>query len=194
MSEVTYYEGQLVWCIAEERDVRTGDWFTVQRPGIFIQYTSKTYCDVVCLTPYNPNGRCIIRVAIDSLRVRENVIPQVQYFTPKESDADAYQTFTSQHRPELDDSTPYLLYLSTCLGEEAGEVAGLVKRVYRDHHGRITPERKDAFKLELGDVLWNVAQIAWYCDLSLSDIMTAHKQKLEDRTSRDAWAGSGDHR
>lgn len=45
-------------------------------------------------------------------------------------------------------------YAQAGLLEEIGEYNGKVKRAWREHHGRITPELHRAMLLELGDVLW----------------------------------------
>jgi hypothetical protein len=50
-------------------------------------------------------------------------------------------------------------HLTLGLTNEAGEVAGKVKKIFRDHGGVITDADRDALALELGDVLWYLTEI-----------------------------------
>jgi NTP pyrophosphatase (non-canonical NTP hydrolase) len=77
---------------------------------------------------------------------------------------------------------------------EAGEVADKVKKVLRDQAGEFSPEVREALKLELGDVLWYVAQLSSELGFELSEIAEANLQKLASRAARNVIAGSGDHR
>jgi len=53
-----------------------------------------------------------------------------------------------------------IIYPTLGLVNEAGEVAGKIKKVFRDKEGQISEETREAIKAELGDVLWYIAQIA----------------------------------
>lgn len=67
------------------------------------------------------------------------------------------------------------------LTEEAGEVAGLMKRVIRGmprDAGKATPE---AFIEEMGDVLWYLAACCETQGTSLDEIWEYNKQKLKER-------------
>ena len=67
------------------------------------------------------------------------------------------------------------------LAEEAGEVAGLMKRVLRNFERdqkRITQEH---FIEELGDVLWYLAACCTVQGTSLDEIWEYNKKKLEER-------------
>jgi NTP pyrophosphatase (non-canonical NTP hydrolase) len=88
---------------------------------------------------------------------------------------------------------PALLYLTLGLTGEAGEVAGVVKRIIRDDR-ELTPERVAQIEAELGDVLWYVSQIANELGLSLDEIAAQNVTKLADRFERDKIRGEGDKR
>jgi NTP pyrophosphatase (non-canonical NTP hydrolase) len=77
---------------------------------------------------------------------------------------------------------------------EAGEVADKVKKVLRDREGRFDDAVRDDLRLELGDVLWYVAQLATELELDLEDIAAANLEKLASRAARNVIGGSGDRR
>lgn len=62
---------------------------------------------------------------------------------------------------------------------EAGEVAEEIKKAIRDDGEMITPSRKQAIFLELGDVLWYLTQLANELDLSLDEIAEANLKKIQ---------------
>jgi NTP pyrophosphatase (non-canonical NTP hydrolase) len=68
-------------------------------------------------------------------------------------------------------------YLPLQLASEAGEVAAEFAKPQR----KGTDYNKEKIKLELGDVLWYVANIAGQFNLSLGEIMEANIKKLNDR-------------
>ena len=87
-----------------------------------------------------------------------------------------------------------MLHLVLGLVGESGEVAEKFKKWIRDldsDESRI--DRADIAK-ELGDVLWYVAVLADYLDLSLDDIAKANLAKLASRRDRGLLGGSGDNR
>jgi NTP pyrophosphatase (non-canonical NTP hydrolase) len=92
------------------------------------------------------------------------------------------------------DSKNELLHLVLGLVGESGEVAEKFKKWVRDLDSDETRiDRADIAK-ELGDVLWYLAVLADYLDLSLDDIATANLAKLASRRSRGVLGGSGDNR
>ena len=87
-----------------------------------------------------------------------------------------------------------VIYPSLGLTNEAGEVAGKIKKIFRDKHGVIDQGDVQALKSELGDVLWYLAQVASELELSLDDIAVHNIEKLRDRLSRGKIHGDGDER
>ena len=87
-----------------------------------------------------------------------------------------------------------VIYPTLGLVNEAGEVAGKIKKVFRDKDGQISTETREALKAELGDVLWYVAQVATELDLSLDEIAEYNIAKLYDRLERGKIRGDGDNR
>lgn len=112
------------------------------------------------------------------------------------SSADHYQQdsrITWRHidtgiSPEID------VYCVLGLLNEAGELAGKVKKLFRDKKGFVSEEDREAIKQELGDCTWYLSQIATGFGLSLSDIMQANIGKITDRKLRGVISGNGDNR
>jgi len=87
-----------------------------------------------------------------------------------------------------------VIYPTLGLVNEAGEVAGKIKKVFRDKDGEISEETREALKAELGDVLWYIAQVATELNLSLDEIAEYNITKLYDRLERGKIRGDGDNR
>ena len=87
-----------------------------------------------------------------------------------------------------------VIYPTLGLVNEAGEVAGKIKKVFRDKNGEISPETREALKAELGDVLWYLAQTCTELELSLDEVAEYNLTKLLDRQSRGKIQGDGDNR
>lgn len=87
-----------------------------------------------------------------------------------------------------------VIYPTLGLVNEAGEVAGKIKKVFRDKDGQIGEDTRQALKAELGDVLWYIAQVATELNLSLDDIAEHNIAKLYDRLERGKIQGDGDNR
>lgn len=86
------------------------------------------------------------------------------------------------------------IYPTLGLCGEAGEVADKVKKVIRDRGGEFGPEVISALELELGDVLWYVAQLASELGLDLEQVAQANLTKLASRAARNVISGEGDLR
>ena len=87
-----------------------------------------------------------------------------------------------------------LFHLLLGLCGEAGEIAEKTKKIVRDHDSDFTKLDKDDLTKELGDVLWHVAVVANYFDISLDTVGETNIKKLADRLKRGAIGGSGDNR
>ena len=61
---------------------------------------------------------------------------------------------------------------------ESGELAGKVKKIFRDKGGVISEEDRQALKGELGDVLWYLTQLCTELDLSLEEVASHNLEKL----------------
>lgn len=85
-------------------------------------------------------------------------------------------------------------YATLGLTNEAGEVAGKLKKVWRDNDGSLTQDKKTEIAKELGDVLWYAAALAEELGMTLNDIAKANMHKLLDRKERGVIGGSGDNR
>ena len=86
------------------------------------------------------------------------------------------------------------IYPTLGLTGEAGEVADKVKKVIRDSGGVFDADTREAIKLERGDVLWYVAQLASELGYDLNEVADANLQKLSSRAARGRIGGSGDQR
>ncbi len=87
-----------------------------------------------------------------------------------------------------------IVYPTMGMVNEAGEVAGKVKKIFRDRGGEISEADRQALKKELGDVLWYLAQICTELDLSLQEVAEANLVKLFSRLERGQIRGDGDER
>ncbi len=87
-----------------------------------------------------------------------------------------------------------VIYPALGLTNEAGEVAGKIKKIFRDKAGVIGKADREALKAELGDVLWYLAQVCTELDLSLEDVAQHNLDKLASRQVRGAIGGEGDER
>lgn len=77
---------------------------------------------------------------------------------------------------------------------EAGEVSEKIKKLFRDHGGRLTKEYKLEIAKELGDVMWYISQLSTELGLKLSDVVKMNLEKLSSRKDRNRLHGSGDNR
>ena len=87
-----------------------------------------------------------------------------------------------------------IVYPTLGLVNEAGELAGKVKKIFRDKGGVIGDEDRQSLKCELGDVLLYFAQICTELDLTLEEVAEANLEKLFSRLERGKIRGEGDNR
>ena len=87
-----------------------------------------------------------------------------------------------------------VVYPALGLPNEAGEVAGKIKKIFRDKGGEISEETRAALKSELGDVLWYLAQLCTELEISLDDVAVYNLEKLASRAQRGVIHGDGDSR
>jgi NTP pyrophosphatase (non-canonical NTP hydrolase) len=113
----------------------------------------------------------------------------VNRFDVEENAFDRYQKIAST-TCSYRKYTPLVLTLGLC--GESGEVAEKIKKSVRD--GVSYSVLKEQLKLELGDVMWYISQLARRYHLRLSDIAEANLVKIDSRKSRGVIHGSGDNR
>lgn len=87
-----------------------------------------------------------------------------------------------------------ITYLALAVCGEAGELADKVKKVLRDKHGQFYKPDMVAIALELGDVMWYIANLAHSLGFKLEDIAKMNLDKIRDRVERGTLHGSGDNR
>ncbi|MCB0061954.1 MAG: nucleoside triphosphate pyrophosphohydrolase family protein [Caldilineaceae bacterium] len=111
-------------------------------------------------------------------------------------DKPTFQTYQTESRKtwSLIHTDHAIVYPTLGLANEAGEVAGKVKKIFRDRGGIISDTDREALKGELGDVLWYLTQICTELDLTLEEVAEANLQKLFSRLERGVIGGDGDKR
>jgi|TARA_R110001606_G_scaffold376942_1_gene535819 NTP pyrophosphatase (non-canonical NTP hydrolase) len=87
-----------------------------------------------------------------------------------------------------------ITYPTLGLVNEAGEVAGKVKKVFRDNGGVFGLRERESIKKELGDVLWYMSALCNDLSINMSDVAESNLAKLNSRLSRGVIGGSGDER
>lgn len=109
-----------------------------------------------------------------------------------------------QHEASLFAVNNDLMHFMFGLLEEAGEAAGILKRMFREDDGYwddwcnndygISDMAAAKLKAELGDILWHVALVADNLGFSLEEVAQHNLLKLQSRKQRDMIKGSGDDR
>jgi NTP pyrophosphatase (non-canonical NTP hydrolase) len=114
------------------------------------------------------------------------------------NDFKSYDQFVEElwfYDPAAHGSMPELGYLGLCCTEEAGEIAGKLKKFYRDG-GDFASDEFLGQKLlrEIGDELYYLVKLAHVLGYSLEDVARANEEKLRDRQARGQLRGAGDDR
>lgn len=104
-----------------------------------------------------------------------------------------YQKASRKTAMEVDTSHP-VVYPTLGLLNEAGELAGKIKKVLRDKGGKISKGEVKRLKGELGDVLWYFTQVCTELGLTLEEVAESNLDKLFDRQKRGVLQGEGDER
>jgi NTP pyrophosphatase (non-canonical NTP hydrolase) len=86
------------------------------------------------------------------------------------------------------------IYMTLGLVGESGEIAEKVKKIIRDDNGKISKEKREEIKKELGDVLRYLSQLSLALDIPFSEIAKINLKKLKSRKNRGVICGSGDNR
>jgi len=109
---------------------------------------------------------------------------------------DQYQEATEQTaygRTTTDgdvDRDEALLFLTTALNGETGELSEKIKKSVREDDASYLSDAP----AEIGDILWYLARLAAVLDTDLETIADDNVAKLLDRDERDRIFGEGDHR
>ena len=80
------------------------------------------------------------------------------------------------------------------LGEETGEVLGLLKRYFRGDGSVNNPEFKEKLTKELGDVVAYLVLVSYSFDIDFERVLLCNLEKLKDRVDRKTHVGTGDNR
>lgn len=106
---------------------------------------------------------------------------------------DEYQQLAKRTAAPKDKKDEFFHLVLGLVGE-SGEIAEKVKKLVRDKKSDLSQFDTEDLKKELGDILWYIAILADYFDISLDEIGKKNIDKLASRLERGALSGSGDNR
>lgn len=112
--------------------------------------------------------------------------------TFEEYQQQAISTLTTDHA--YGDISAELMAQILGLVGESGEVAEKVKKLVRDHDGRISDEARKELLKELGDILWYVNAVSHLLGSNINDVAKNNLEKVLSRKSRGTTKGAGDNR
>lgn len=187
-----YLEDHCGGTFYEDRDYWVYD--LLERPAFLAWYASETFSRQEFVGGalsyfYRSNGSespSLGRGSLDWLRSLEY---NTRFAYTAVDDYQAWTRTTAKY-PESE----ALSYLTMGLTSEAGEVAGVVKKLIRDSGGEMSDEKRAKLIMEISDCMWYVARLLDHLHINLSDVLTLNAWKLEDRLKRNVIAGDGDHR
>lgn len=91
-----------------------------------------------------------------------------------------------------------MLYPALGCAEEAGEIAGKIKKFWRNlgitDAGQLNAEQKITVIKEMGDNLWYLAAMAEELNVDLGYVGKMNIEKLQDRKARGVIKSEGDNR
>jgi NTP pyrophosphatase (non-canonical NTP hydrolase) len=87
-----------------------------------------------------------------------------------------------------------LLYCGLGAANEAGEVAGKIKKMLRDDHMLLTDKRRVAIRQEVGGTLWYLSQVCKEIGCTLEEAAAENLDVLAGRQERGTLHGDGDVR
>jgi len=98
-------------------------------------------------------------------------------------------------KPELDLMSDGFVNKVLGIVGETGEFADKIKKMRRNNgHGKLSPSEIELLEIELGDILWYLATVAKYLNLSFDDVAKKNIEKLSGRAERGTIKGFGDTR
>lgn len=112
---------------------------------------------------------------------------------PEQLDLATYQRLAARTGGPIVTDHP-IVYPTLGLTNEAGEVAGKVKKIFRDRGGVISDDDRTALTLELGDVLWYLSELCTQLGIDLEAVAAANLDKVNGRLARGTLQGDGDYR
>lgn len=87
-----------------------------------------------------------------------------------------------------------IYYPALGIGGESGEVLEKIKKILRDENLKITEEKIEEIKKEIGDLLWYLAALSTELKINLNEIAEKNILKLNSRKERNKIHDSGDNR
>jgi NTP pyrophosphatase (non-canonical NTP hydrolase) len=87
-----------------------------------------------------------------------------------------------------------VVYPALGIAGEAGELIEKIKKLLRNDQGVLSAESRHDIKIELGDLLWYMSQVATDLEIDMEDVAQSNLDKLFDRQKRGVLHSSGDWR
>jgi len=107
---------------------------------------------------------------------------------------DEYQKAAHSTSLNTDIHGDKVIYSVISFANEAGEVTGKFKKLFRDKNSEYDNEFKEVIVKELGDAFWYLAEICTQLDISLDHVASTNLAKLSKRQAKNKIKGDGDDR